>query len=282
MRIRIHHATHYRFDRPVPYGLQRLRLMPKATHEQRVIDWDMTVEGGYREAEYDDQHLNHVVLVKVAEGATEVVIRCDGVVETQAGRHGIVGSHQGPAPLWLFQRHTPRTLPGPAITSIVDEIRDRSADDDIDRLHALSAIIADRVSYMVGATDATTSGEEAAVAGKGVCQDHAHIMLAAARELGHPARYVSGYLASSDDGVRHEASHAWAEVAIDHVGWIGFDVSNGISPDERYVRVATGRDYVDAAPLTAVSYGARDTEMHVSVEVERVAVRDEEGSEETS
>ena len=65
---------------------------------------------------------------------------------------------------------------------------------------------------------------------------------ARARALEVPARYVSGYL-MMDDRVDQEATHAWAEAFVEGLGWVGFDISNGISPDPRYVRVATGRDY---------------------------------------
>ena len=93
------------------------------------------------------------------------------------------------------------------------------------------------------------SADAAIEHGCGVCQDHAHIFVAAARSLGYPARYVSGYLLM-DDANTEEASHAWAEAHVDGLGWVGFDISNGISPDTRYVRVATGLDYAQAAPVT--------------------------------
>src|SRR3546814_19453731 len=75
------------------------------------------------------------------------------------------------------------------------------------------------------------------------------------RHLGHPARYVSGYL-MMNDRTRQDATHAWAEAHFDHIGWIGFDISNGHSPDQRYIRVATGLDYRDAAPVRGMRYGA--------------------------
>jgi hypothetical protein len=81
-----------------------------------------------------------------------------------------------------------------------------------------------------------------------------HIFVAAARSMGYPARYVSGYL-MMNDRVHQDASHAWAEAHVDGVGWVGFDVSNGISPDARYVRVATGLDYREAAPVSGLRFG---------------------------
>ena len=71
------------------------------------------------------------------------------------------------------------------------------------------------------------------------------------------------------DRVDQDAGHAWAEACLDEVGWIGFDIANGISPDERYVRIATGLDYRDAAPIAGLRYGDSDESMLVSVQVEQ-------------
>jgi transglutaminase-like putative cysteine protease len=131
--------------------------------------------------------------------------------------------------------------------------------------------VLEAAGYSAGHTDAETPAEEALVAGRGVCQDHAQIFIGCARLLGVPSRYVSGYL-MMDDRVEQEAGHAWAEAHVDGLGWVGFDVSNGISPDPRYVRIATGRDYREAAPVTGVSYGARDHGMHVELAVQQQPV----------
>ena len=141
-------------------------------------------------------------------------------------------------------------------------------DNELERLHALSARILQDVKYEIGTTHATTTAEEAVEQGAGVCQDHAHIFVAAARALGTPARYVSGYL-MMEDRVHQDASHAWAEAHIEGIGWVGFDVSNGISPDERYVRVATGLDYTEAAPVSGVRYGSGTESMSVDIQVQQ-------------
>lgn len=138
-------------------------------------------------------------------------------------------------------------------------------------LHRLSAAILEAVAYLPGETSVRTSGEEAAAIGAGVCQDHAHIFIGAARALGIPARYISGYL-MMNDRIDQEAGHAWAEVHVGALGWVGFDVSNGISPDERYVRVATGRDYREAAPITGMSYGSGESLLEVKLAVEQQAL----------
>lgn len=101
-----------------------------------------------------------------------------------------------------------------------------------------------------------------------MCQDHAHIFIAAARHAGHPARYVSGYL-MMDDRVDQDATHAWAEVWIGDLGWTGFDVSNGISPDMRYVRIASGLDYSQASPISGMTFGGSGESIDVNVQVQQ-------------
>ena len=104
--------------------------------------------------------------------------------------------------------------------------------------------------------------------GSGVCQDHTHIFIAAARRLGFPARYVSGYL-MLDRCAEQAASHAWAEAHVGGLGWVAFDVANGISADERYVRVATGRDYRDAMPVSGIRFGHAEERLAVQITVEQ-------------
>ena len=150
--------------------------------------------------------------------------------------------------------------------------REHGGEDRLSLLHGLSAAVLTAVPYAIGHTDAATGAEEALAAGRGVCQDHAHMFIGAARQLGIPARYVSGYL-MMNDRVEQDAGHAWAEAHVDGLGWVGFDVSNGISPDARYVRVASGRDYAEAAPVTGISFGGSHSTLAVSLEVEQQAVQ---------
>jgi transglutaminase-like putative cysteine protease len=138
--------------------------------------------------------------------------------------------------------------------------------DDTSRLHELSALVHEQVAYQPGRSDMASTAEDVIEAGAGVCQDHAHVFISAARILGYPARYVSGYLLLGDT-VDQDASHAWAEVWVDALGWVGFDVSNGISPDERYVRVATGLEYRAAAPISGVRYGTGGESLEVELQI---------------
>ncbi|KPQ15714.1 MAG: transglutaminase-like protein [Rhodobacteraceae bacterium HLUCCO18] len=267
MHLKILHTTTYHFDQPVAYGLQQLRLIPKSRAGQVVRRWHMEIDGGRMQTEFNDHHQNRVTLISFDPHATSIVVHCEGEVEN-ADLHGVIGKHGGFAPLWYFRRSTELTRAGPNVRRLMKGLREEVAED-IPRLHALSARIIAEVPYVVGATSSSTSAEEAIEQGAGgVCQDHAHMFVAAARIMGYPARYVSGYL-MMNDRVHQDASHAWAEAHIDGVGWVGFDVSNGISPDARYVRVATGLDYREAAPVSGLRFGAGGEALSIDIQVQQ-------------
>lgn len=262
MRLTIRHETCYQFESPVRYGLQQMRKTPKSAHQQLVLSWRTEVIGGQRELSYEDHHNNTVELISFSQDAQKLILVSEGEVEL-SDNHGIVGRHCAAAPLWLFQKSTARTEAGQGVRSILREL---SENDPLEQLHALVGIIRDTVAFEVGASQPYWNAEDAIAASKGVCQDHTHIFLSCARELGYPARYVSGYL-MLNDRTAQDAMHAWAEVHVERLGWVGFDVSNGISPDTRYVRVATGLDYADAAPIIGTRIGGMGETLSVEIDV---------------
>lgn len=266
MRLRIHHTSRYSYTAPVSYGLLQLRQTPKSRAGQHVLGWELKIEGGKIEAEYEDQNANWVQLVSLTPGAEELVITSDGEVEVE-DKAGVIGVHRGFAPLWLFRRTTPLTRAGAHVRKLARAAPDNS-DGDIARLHALAGLVRDAIRYEPGWTDVDTKAEDALEAGHGVCQDHAHVFISAARLLGYPARYAGGYL-MMNDRVHQDAGHAWAEVHVDQLGWVGFDISNAISPDSRYVRVATGLDYREAAPVSGMRFGAASESLDVSIQVQQ-------------
>jgi|32_taG_2_1085360.scaffolds.fasta_scaffold06212_2 transglutaminase-like putative cysteine protease len=267
MRLKISHVTTYTYDSPDHYALLQLRMTPRSGHGQRVLDWTTSITGGTKELSFSDQYANNVDLLLVDRDATTVEIRSEGTVEVE-DRAGVIGPNNGLAPVWLFTAATPATAPGPQLRKLATQARRMEAENDLDRMHRLSAAILDAVPWATGRTDASTTAEAALDAGTGVCQDHAHIMIAVARLLGYPARYVSGYL-MMDGQVDQNASHAWCEICLDPLGWVGFDISNGISPDDRYVRVALGLDYADAAPVHGHRMGSGVEAMKVHLQVAR-------------
>ena len=265
MRLKIFHKTLYSYDAPVPYALQRLRLTPCSGHNQTVLSWSLDISGAREEVRFTDHFGNDTRLLSVAGEPHTIEIAARGEIEVE-DTAGVTGAHSGFAPLWLFENATPLTAPGPLVAEIARAAADGGTG--LERLHALSHAIRERVAYRVGATDAGTNAEDAAAAGEGVCQDHSHIFLSAARLMGFPARYVSGYL-MLDDTREQVATHAWAEAHVAGLGWVGFDVSNGISPDGRYVRLATGRDYRDAMPVSGIRLGQAQERLEVHITVEQ-------------
>ncbi|MEM7642150.1 MAG: transglutaminase family protein [Pseudomonadota bacterium] len=262
-RLHVRHETRYRYDQPVVYGLQQLRLTPKSRAGQRVVEWVTRIEGGQVEVAFDDAHANRVQLVSLTPGTNEVTLTAEGIVEIEDGS-GVIGKHGGYMPLWMFLRPTDRTRRGPGTMALARDVR--GVEDQLAQMHALSEAVRGTVDYETGATHVDMTAEEAVSHGSGVCQDHAHIFVTCARLLDRPARYVSGYL-KMDERDEQDATHAWAEAHVDGLGWVAFDISNGISPDERYVRVATGLDYTDASPTSGLRQGAGLEELHVKLRV---------------
>ncbi len=262
MRLNIRHTSRYQFDAPVYYGLQQLRKTPKTTQQQTIVSWETHITGGQKELSYHDHHNNVVELVSFDRDATDVTIESNGTVEVHE-THGVLGPHRGFAPLWLYLRATPLTRAGPLCKNLIKDINEATP---LARLHALSTSILDAAKYEIGTSHPGWTAEDVLTHGVGVCQDHAHVFIACAREMRIPARYVSGYL-MLDDRVDQDASHAWAEAFVPDLGWVGFDISNGISPDIRYVRVATGLDYPEAAPITGTRLGGTGESLSVQIMV---------------
>lgn len=266
MKLTINHTTTYVYHLPASYALQQLRLRPQSSRAQSVSDWVLELEGAKLETEFTDHFSNHVSLISLSPEHETVHIHVSGTVET-LDNAGVTGAHEMIAPLWFFKRQTSRTHAGKGVKALCRQISG-CAPDAIAPLHDLSNLIADSVPYEIGATTPDMSAEDAIETGAGVCQDHAHIFISAARHLGYPARYVSGYL-MMNDRIDQEATHAWAEAYVEGLGWVGFDVSNRISPDARYVHIANGLDYSDAAPSSGILLGGQQENLIVSVQVQQ-------------
>lgn len=230
------------------------------------MSWHTLIEGGKKEVDYQDQFGNEVSLVSHISGVNNIEITGSGDVEIE-NLSGMSGQHSGFMPLWYYTRSTELTRPGLGVKRIGDRLK-KSSEDALPQLHTLMNLIAEQVAYQLETTHVKTSAEDSLKLGTGVCQDHAHIFISVARLLGFPARYVSGYLLMAA-GETQNAGHAWAEAYIDGLGWVGFDVSNRICPDDRYIRVATGLDYSDAAPISGMNFGVNVELLDVSVQVQQ-------------
>jgi transglutaminase-like putative cysteine protease len=264
MLIGVRHLTRYSYDVPVSYTVQSVRLTPAPFKGQRVVDWRVRVAGCERPLQFTDGFGNAVHVVAINAPHREVVIEAGGTAETE-DCNGIVAGLGNAIPPRVYSRVTPQTRPDAAICELARSVERK---DPLEQLHALAGVVRARVDYVPGITNAHTEAAEALADGKGVCQDHAHIFIAAARSLGVPARYVTGYLAMGTDNAS-EAHHAWAEAWVEGLGWVGFDVANSICPTERYVRLAVGLDAGYAAPVIGSRRGGATEALEVSVDVQQ-------------
>ena len=262
MLISVRHITRYRYAQPVTYSIQALRLTPASYDGQRVSDWEVRAGGVKPALQFRDGFGNIVHLITLNARHEELEIEAAGTVETHDS-NGVVAGLANGAPPRVFLRETAQTRPDGAIRALVASVHGK---DTLATLHELLGAVRDRVEYVPGATDTHTGAAEALAAGKGVCQDHAHIFIAAARTLAIPARYVTGYL-MLDGQSTAEAHHAWAEAWVEGLGWIGFDVANRVCPTHNYVRLATGLDASYAAPIIGSRRGGETETLEVSVAV---------------
>lgn len=159
----------------------------------------------------------------------------------------------------------------PEIRKYAGEVAE-SEDAVFEKSAAIMRWINSEFTYEPGITDAETHLEIAFKLRKGVCQDFAHVMLGMCRTLGIPARYASGYIytGGGDSLIGAQASHAWCEVYLPESGWIGFDPTNSVLADDRYIKVAVGRDYGDVAPIDGRYRGQAAVRMEVEVSVNRL------------
>jgi len=271
MLLSVHHSTTYFYAEPARRVIQLLRVTPQSFAGQSVLDWRIDVDRDARLREGRDGYGNVTHMLYVDSAIKSLAISVAGRVLTE-DRAGVVQGLPHELPREIFLRPTPLTAAGPAVAGLADWFgRERGTN--IARLHRFAGRLFETLRFDTEATAVETTAEEALAAGHGVCQDFAHIFIAAARAAGTPARYVSGHLFRRDGAHFQEAGHAWAEAFVEDLGWVAFDPLNGISTDDAYVRVACGLDYRDAAPIAGARSGGGGEELAVEVRVSEAAVQ---------
>jgi transglutaminase-like putative cysteine protease len=263
MLIRVDYSTRYDYERAPHFVIQVLRKTPRSCDSQHVRRWSIESDVDARIRQSEDAFGNIVHTLYSEKPVDALTVSVFGEVDT-CDTAGVLQGWPERQHELVFLRSTPLTAPDEAIRQFASEV---DAGDGLDRLHALMTAIHAKVGFDTGATGVTQTAAEAFSLGRGVCQDHAHIFIAAARCLGVPARYVSGHLRRKDGQIDQEAAHAWVEALVEGLGWIGFDPANGLCPDENYIRIASGLDYLGAAPVRGSSYGGRGESMTVQLQV---------------
>jgi transglutaminase-like putative cysteine protease len=262
--VSIAHVTRYSLAAPVNYSIESLRLTPPSFDAQQVMSWTIDMPHIDEAVRFRDCYGNIAHLVVLPKPHQEVSILARGTVETR-DRAGIARGLVEIAPTRVFKRETVQTAPNEAVRALGAEV---GKGEPLEQMHKLMHLVHERVKYVIGATHAATTAAEALKAGEGVCQDHAHIFISATRAMGFPARYVNGYFLTDSDEPA-EAHHAWAEVWLNGLGWLGFDPTNKICPTDRYVRLASGLDAASAAPIRGTRRGGVQEVLDVKVEVQQ-------------
>ena len=266
MRIRISHATTYHYDTPPTGVIQMLRLTPRNHDGQYVVDWRIDLSQDCLLHQHEDAFGN-ITHSFTAEGPfNELSVAVEGEVDTHDTKSVVAGAVER-FPPGMFLRETALTEPDAAIIDFADGARAAAGSDTLPLLHGLMSALNREMTFDTDPTHTATTAAEAFALRRGVCQDLTHIFIAAARQLGIPARYVGGHFCRDDGVTAQEAGHAWAEAYIEHLGWVGFDPTNGIGTTEAHVRVAVGLDYLGAAPVRGMRYGGSGETLKVAVHV---------------
>jgi transglutaminase-like putative cysteine protease len=266
MRLKVKHVTHYTYEAQPSYLVQRLHLKPADFASQRTHSWNITAPGMDKALCYMDGMANWVHLLTSEPEGTGMEIVAEGEIESLDSA-GVVRGLAGQVPEVVFLRVTEPTKTNAALDSFASQF-DRKKPV-LETAHALMGQVHEQIAYEVGTSHAHTTAAEAFADKRGVCQDHAHIMIAVARALGVPARYVTGYLVTGV-GASSSASHAWAEIFVPDLGWVGFDAANNQCPTDHYVRVAAGLDAAAVAPVRGTwrgGMGVEELRVEVSVEI---------------
>ncbi|MEO1288850.1 MAG: transglutaminase family protein [Chloroflexota bacterium] len=283
MYYAISHLTLYQYSEPISDSVMELRMHPRSDGIQRVIRFNLNVSPDTRIFSIKDYLNNTIHHFNIPALHESLAIKAEAIVEVKQ-----------PPPL-------PDTLPESAWDEIDRAVQDRDLydflldgkytqatfllsqfaqevnwqrrGDPLSLVRELNSIIYDAFEYQSGVTRVDSLIDEALSARRGVCQDFTHIMLTMLRQVGIPARYVSGYLFHRTDvGDRsdEDATHAWLEAWLPSLGWVGFDPTNNLIVGNRHVRVNISKDYANASPSRGIFRGNASTELEVGVQVKQL------------
>ncbi|MEM6439903.1 MAG: transglutaminase family protein [Pseudomonadota bacterium] len=283
-RLRIRHVTRYAYASPAAFSQHLMRLTPPDGPSQRVLAAALEVTPKPDEMErFEDAFGNAAAAATVAQPHEVLEITATSTVE----RLRAPDLMQAASSPWETVAAAARAQAGLPAAPFAFPTRFTEADDALEAwarqsfrpgrpvleaARELCARIHEAFAYLPGATSAETAAQEAFRAREGVCQDFAHVMLAACRAVGTPAAYVSGYLRTLPPPgqprlIGADATHAWVAVWDPAAGWTEFDPTNDMEPGLDHVALARGRDYADCAPVTGLVVGSGGQTLSVSVDV---------------
>ena len=265
MRIGVEHRTSFTYAARIAEAYTELRLRPLSGGGQHCTSFRLVTDPpGVSVRAYRDRLGNDVQHLEVLEDHDRISITAVSEVSTAAA---FVESSGQSSPLQLYDYLAP-TEYAPFSDALL-ELSETAAGEGSEAERATEVMRAVRglLVYEPGATDVMTRADAALELGRGVCQDFAHVMLAACRRAGIPARYVSGYI-YDPLGQGEVASHAWVDVLDGERGWVSLDPTHDREQTEAYVRVAVGRDYADVPPTRGVFRGTAEESLEVAVRID--------------
>jgi transglutaminase-like putative cysteine protease len=275
----VRHVTIFGYEPAVRESIMEVRMQPRSEGRQRCLNFQLTVNPVANVMSYRDFMGNSIHHFNIAGSHAQVKLTAQGVVEVEPRDlpfSGAAGSWEELDALTSTEDHWEMMLPS-EFAAPSDELQKLAAEIGCERrgnffefLMELNQSIFQKFAYVPKSTKVDSPIDEALTNRNGVCQDFAHIMIALLRGLNVPARYVSGYLfhePTSNDRSSDGASHAWVEVLVPKLGWVGFDPTNNLIADDRHILVAIGRDYADVPPTRGVYKGEATSELSVSVTV---------------
>jgi transglutaminase-like putative cysteine protease len=280
MRYSIRHITRFTYESPITESVMEARMQPRTDNLQRCLQFSLVTSPSSRVITYRDHDGNVVHHFNIPGRHARLTVIAEALVECTAMRP--LPHRLGPA-AWSrvdalatsgqwWEYLTPSTFvcETMALGALRQEIGLERGNDPLVAMRRLMGEMYARFEYSPRSTRVDSPIDEALETRKGVCQDFAHIFLSLVRPLGIPARYVSGYLfktTESRDRSTDGATHAWVEVLLPDLGWIGLDPTNNLIADDRHIRVAIGRDYADVPPTRGVFKGVTSVRSELSVSV---------------
>jgi transglutaminase-like putative cysteine protease len=267
MRIRITHQIIHRFAPPARTVNQILRLTPLSFDSQYVLRWRVDVDAGGALRETEDAHGNAVASYSNHGLIERVTIWATGEVETSDAA-GVVNGAVERLPAQMYLRESPLACLNGALRGFAADAMQGAASP-LDSMHRLMAALHETLPYHPDETDAPGPAIEAFALRRARARDFAHIFIACARWRGVPARFVAGYRAGegAEAGV-----HEWAEAHIPDLGWVAFDATGPVCPDDRYIRVAVGFDGQDGAMSRSAHSGGEET-IEAAVRIEQAGAQ---------
>jgi transglutaminase-like putative cysteine protease len=264
MRLSVDHRTSYRFTAPQSRLVQMLRLTPPNSHDQTVASWRIDVDCDARLRQGHDGFGNLVTMLYVDGPVERIDIAVLGQVLTTHS-DGVLHGVAEALPPGVFLRSTPATARDPGLEAFAAEVGGGA--DRLTALHALNDAFHARFAVDLTRPQAGLDAGAAFARATATPRDMAQMFAVAARSLGAPTRYVSGYSGAQILGRHRPTPHGWAEAFVDGIGWIGFDPCTARCPEEEYVRVAVALDAAGAAPVAGSRLGDGEEELDVDVQV---------------